>query len=200
MKSNDRMKEHIKGELQEIVTPFLSKLKSENTRTVTRQIIEFLVKRWDIHWREKSEGREWFGGWTRSSEIFTEINNPNPYTVTRLLRELTTAGIIERRECSHAKGQPGKKPVFYRVPGHYNPLHFGSRAELLDLIENMNKTLTVFINRYEAAQAIFPLHTGGKELQPLVNDYLKRAEVAKASYFAEMQASILKEPDPCESL
>jgi len=188
------------GNVQERVTTFFSTLRSENTRTIARQIVEFLLKKREEHWKDKvKKTGEWSAGWTRSSEIFSAMNNPNPFTITRLLRELTAAEIIERKECSQIKRHPGKIPVFYRVPGNYNPLHFKSREELLTIIKEDAERKNQYGIMYLLATEIFKEHTG-KDIHPLVKSRFKDCEKKIQSQIDERIGEGFNEPDPCQSL
>ena len=203
MESPDFIEYSHDAQVQQRVTDFLSTLRSENTRALTRQIVEFLIKKRKEQWDTKRDDQgEWFGGWTRSGEIFTEMKNknPNPFTITRLLRDLTTARIIERRECSRVKGKPGKKPVFYRVPGYYNPLHFSSREELLAIIDDQAKKFEKFGLMYRLAQKIFEEETDGKDIIPLVKTRLVKEENEIKAHIEEILDKGYRELDPCKSL
>ena len=177
-------------EMQEKVTSFIAKLRSENTRNIARQIVEFLLKRLDYN----DDGSN---GWTRSWEIFNEMKNtnPNPYTITRLLRDLTAAGIIERHECSRIRGRPGKKPVFYRVPSSFNSDIFDSREELLARLKSAHESIKYFSGNLELAHAIYTEETG-KDLRPLIQARIKEKIIQQASE----QKKVVEEPDPCKSL
>lgn len=191
------------GQVEEKVTLFLSTLRSENTRTLARQIVDFLVKKKREQWEGRDDERhEWGCGWIRSSEIFSEMKNPNPYTTTRLLRDLTEAKIIERWECSRVKGQPGKKPVFYRVPIIYDPLHFFSREELLNSIrENQKKIyeLDRYARMYLLALEIFREFTG-KNLEPLVIAKMEEKEKRTEAIITKIIGESYKDSNPCKSL
>jgi hypothetical protein len=114
----------IEEEAMEKVTAYLSSVKSDKTRDGAKEIVEFLLKK-----RDEQRG----GGWTRSGEIYKALHDhiPNPNTLTRLLKDLVEAKIIDRRNCQRVKGRAGKAPVFYQVPQEYNPWLFYSRDELI---------------------------------------------------------------------
>jgi hypothetical protein len=186
--------------VQESVPTFFSTLRSENTRTIARQIVEFLLKKRKEDWKDKVKKTDaWSAGWTRSSEIFSAMNNPNPFTITRLLRQLSAAEIIERKECSQIKRHPGKIPVFYRVPGNYNPLHFKSREELLTIIKEDAERKNQYSIMYLLATEIFKEHTG-KDIHPIVKSRFKDCEKKIQSQIDEKVGEGFKEPDPCQSL
>lgn len=124
-------------EVIEKVTKYLTSVKSENTRVGARQIVEFLIKKWD------EPGSE---GWTRSGEIFNALRDhiTNPNTLTRILMNLVKAEIIDRQPCPRMKGRSGKAPVFYRVPEKYSPLLFCSRDELIKQLLDLKDRMTLY--------------------------------------------------------
>jgi hypothetical protein len=181
------------------VTEFLSQLRSENTRELVRQIVAFLLEKRKEHWENAAESGKWLVGWTRSSEIFKAIDAQNPFTVTRLLHKLSEANIIDRRECTRVKGQPGKKPVFYKLPAYYDPVSFESREVLLKRIKNLQHSWVNVRMHYSIAKSIFEERTR-EPLDPLVkvrfDQWVKKQDKRKK----EMPGGEIKELDPCNHL
>lgn len=121
----------------EKITEYLSSVKSDKTRAGAKEIVEFLLKKRDEH-----EGE----GWIRSGEIYKTLRDhiPNPNTLTRLLKDLVKAEIIDRQDCPRVKGRAGKAPVFYRVPQGYNPCLFYSRDELIKQFVDLKDQVTAY--------------------------------------------------------
>jgi hypothetical protein len=188
------------GQVRDKVNRYVSTLRSENTRKLARLVIDFLIKKRQEHWSIAVSERtnEWKGGWVRSSEIFNELGG-NPYTTTRLLRDLTKADIIHREECSRVKGRPGKNPVFYRVPDIYDPLLFKTREELIAQIRKDTESWITMTTRYAVATEIFKEKTG-KDLTPLVKQYLKKTKEGNAEILQVLREGGIKEIDPCKKL
>lgn len=199
------------------ITQFLSTLRSENTRTVAREIVNFLF---DIRyeWNEgvKRDG-EWLCGWTRSSEIFKKVNTPNPFTVTRLLRDLVEAEILERRECpKRGAGKAGKKPVFYRVTDYYQPYYFSSREDLLAEINRISADYRRVWMKYSTACDVYNRKVHGKQLytkadqerlvkhgedlDTLVKKRQSELEIENAPFLEEIKKERVSEIDPCDTV
>ena len=189
-----------KEEATEKITIFLSTLRSENTRKVARQIIEYLFKRREEQLESRENRKIWQGGWIRASEIFITITDQNPRTISRMLVDLSQNGLIERKECNRLKGHPGKPPVFYRAPLLYSPRLLLPREELLKEIEEYQEELLEVKEKCRAAYSILKEIIGKEEADIQIETRIMQFKEKYAEFDKLKEELSLKEKDPCKSL
>lgn len=183
----------------EKVNAYLEETRSQNIRNLTRQIVGFLVEKRKEAWQEITEDSKWSTGWTRSGTIFDKFKDEHPRTITRLLQKLSESGIIERKDCSRVKGQPGKSPVFYRVPVYYNPVYFKTREELIQSIETTNENLVENTLRYGELIQLYREKTG-EDPKPIIKERVIKLKAAIAENNKKLENAGIKEINPCETL
>ena len=100
---------------------FLKSRKNDTTRGYTQAIIKCLSDRFDNEYYEQSMNLE-NAGWVRAKDLIEMVMIiPNESTFYHLLKDLEEANLIEKKS-EYKPGltvEPGKKPVYYRVPFIY---------------------------------------------------------------------------------
>ncbi len=97
------------NEFQERLNFVLSKLRSRDTRDNALLILQILN---DIA-----------PDWVRTKELREALPIEYDPQYFRLMKTLTTEGIVETRIDTESR-EPGKKPVYYRLPEKYPPRYF----------------------------------------------------------------------------
>ncbi len=121
-----------------LLQEFLKSRKSEETRKYVRVILDYLSKE-----KKNIETQGWVQSKDLVSALVGEEGIPNSSTFYKLVKDLESAHLIERRKGKKEIPRPGRPPIYYRVPLAYVSIWFLTKDEI---IQEWDKTLEIFYN------------------------------------------------------
>jgi len=148
--------EHTRWNIEEkTVELFLKSRKNDETRDYTRGIIYYLSDQFDQDFKKSGDFET--AGWVRTKDLIEKVTIiPNESTFYQLLKNLVEAKMIEKKSeyPPELTVEPGKKPVYYRVPHFYTQEMLRTFQTKESLVQELNEAYAKIVDigyRLEAA-------------------------------------------------